>query len=76
VHTFRPRQLQKPRPKHHAKREPKKCPKSAILRRVPWRTVVREDSAVVTCCGPVGHGVMMGVFVVVDLGPTLVPVSL
>jgi hypothetical protein len=43
---------------------------------VPWRTVVREDSAVVTCCGPVGHGVMMGVFVVVDLGKTLVPVSL
>ncbi len=50
--------------------------KSAFLRRVPWRTVVREESGVVTCCGPVGRGVMMDWFVVVDLGPTLVPVSL
>jgi hypothetical protein len=49
--------------------------KSAFLRRVPWCTVVREDSAVVACCGWVGHGVMMDGFVVVDPGPTLVPVS-
>jgi hypothetical protein len=35
-----------------------------------------EDSAVVTCCGWVGDGAMMGGFVVVDPGPTLVPVSL
>jgi len=43
---------------------------------VPWRTVVGEDSAVVACCGCVEHGAMMGRFVVVDPGPTLVPVSL
>jgi len=30
------------------------------------RTVMGEDSAVVTCCGRPDHGVMMGWFVVVD----------
>ena len=50
--------------------------KSAVRRRVPWRTVVGEDSAVVACCACVEHGAMMGRFVVVDPGPTLVPVSL
>jgi len=49
--------------------------KSAVRRRVPWRTVVGEDSAVVACCGWDGHGVMMDGFVVVDPGPTLVPVT-
>ena len=38
-----------------------------------WRTVGREDSAVVTCCVRVGRGGIMMVLVVVVPGKTLVP---
>jgi hypothetical protein len=39
------------------------------------RTVVREDSAVVTCCARVRRGGIMMVFVVVVPGKTLVSLS-
>jgi hypothetical protein len=38
-----------------------------------WRTVGREDSAVVTCCARVGRGGIIMVLVVVVPGKTLVP---
>ena len=53
-------QLNPPPPVQNAMREPsQQCG-------ARWRTVMGEDSAVVTCCGRSDHGVMMGWFVVVD----------
>jgi hypothetical protein len=40
------------------------------------RTMVREDSAVVTCCAHHGRGGIITVFVVVVPAKTLVPLSL
>jgi hypothetical protein len=46
---------------------------SQVSRPAPdGRTVVREDSAVVTCCAHLGSGASLIVFVVVVPGKTLV----